>query len=193
MGLALLLVAVEQVFRGFALHHGSQLPSQVVRISYADVHALPGKWRGQVGGVSSQQHLAHPPTIGHARMKGVHHFAQNLQLRVFWVAVMNPLPHQRFLQTSVGVFAGVQHEFIAHRGLRAREPNGRTHRIAIGAGMPKSGVAANQVGNEPFFGVRAAVEADAQLLAHAAAPAVTPHQPSGLHLQLLALVAQSQV
>ena len=70
MGGALGLVGVEQALIG-PVEAGCQLPGQIGSIADTGAHALPHEGRGQVGGISCDQHPSAPPAGRHLRPKRV--------------------------------------------------------------------------------------------------------------------------
>ena len=188
MRCAFLGIGIKQAFVGMAVDHGRQLPGQVAGVAHTAVHALPGKGRGQVGGVTRDQGPIYPPLLGNAGVKGVDHFAQDGQVHITGFALRNHGPDLAVGQHRFGRFARLEHELIAHRALRAGQPDGWPLRVAVGAGVAKGGGSADQIGNQPALLIGAALPFDAQLLAHRAAPAIATDQPAatqGLHLILV--------
>ena len=130
------------------MRRSSRTLSRVTRIAIGDlaiqslgqrtirrrfVHAVEAARAGgrhDVRRIARQQHATCAPLRGHACVEGVDHFAQQGELRVLWVAASNPAAQLRVFQHGLGVFAGVQHELVAHGALRARQADGRALREA---------------------------------------------------------------
>ena len=75
MGFALLLVGVQHAFgQGLAQHTG-HFPRQVQRVTQPRCHTLADERRGEVGGVTEDEHIAVAPAAGHLRAEGVRRHA----------------------------------------------------------------------------------------------------------------------
>ena len=71
VGLALLLVGVEQGVVGPTVEHGGQLPGEVGGVPHPGAHPLAEEGRRLVGGVAGQEHPPVPPRRGHQPVEGV--------------------------------------------------------------------------------------------------------------------------
>jgi hypothetical protein len=73
------LVGVQDGLGHGAGEHAGEFPRQVGGIAQAGAHALADKWRGEMGGVTEQEHTPVSPLAGDLRAEGVPGRADDLQ------------------------------------------------------------------------------------------------------------------
>ena len=116
----LLLVAVEQRFASFAVHHQRQLPRQVKGVAHAAVIALPLPDRHDVRGVARQQHAIDAKAFGDTRVMGVDALADRFDVVRVRQHLAQQLAHVvRLAELGLG-FAGHHHKFKAPYPVRQR-------------------------------------------------------------------------
>ena len=191
---ALPAVAVQQGRRGLALEHGGQLPAQVHRVFHRSVVAQAARGGEQVRGVAADEHAPLLKARGHQRVTGQPgRHRQDLDGDVQPAGPREQGPRIGVRQRiDIGVVGELRVEGELADPVH-RHDEGALRRVHLhvhpGAVV---GVQAVEVGRLQVHGQHApaheaALEAaaafpfDAQPGPHAAACAVSAHQPAGLH------------
>ena len=103
------LVAVQQVLGGAPAQDQVQFPRQVDAVAHAGTGALPHVRHHGVRSVAREEHAPLAPALGDARLEGVDHVAQQLQVvRPQAIAFMQPAP-AGVLLFPIGRFLAGQH------------------------------------------------------------------------------------
>ena len=180
-------IGVEEPVAETTRHDRGKLPGEIVRIAHAAVHALAGKRRRQMRCIAGQKYPIRTPAVGHARVKGVNHFAA--QYRLVIGSVQPQQSGNVVLRQNVGILlAVVEHQLETARAVRAGQRKARPRRVAIDLGVAGRIGGLFQIDDEPPFPEGRAVHLNAKLLAYEAATAVAADQVIARQVKRLAAV-----
>ena len=196
---ALGAVAVEQRL-GTALHHGGQLPGQVVGVVQAGVQTAHAEDRHRMRGIAGKEHAAVAVALQRHRAGAVDRGPGRLPRQVAFAdgvqVALHEGAHVLRLHRLFGAVAVAQLPVDAPQvvGLAVHQHRGAAvpGRVEPGAALGRVRAGQGDVDDDVAAGVGRAFQRQAQRVAHEALAAVAGHHPVGLQAAAAQRVAQAQ-